>query len=181
MAKERRITILLLLIGALAFSCATPDAQGANWKRIAVVQVGLLPYCDGSRMVSLTVKGDGLANENVYFVSADAVLTDNVLLMALTALKRGLYSVIDYQESASCASAKYTPFFALQSDPVPFKGGVGGSLTVDLADAIMALQIVSGTALLNPGVAATISDVNSDGKIGLPEVIYILQKVAGVR
>ena len=58
-----------------------------------------------------------------------------------------------------------------------------GSFTVDLADAILALQALSG---VNPiGIRADYTasgvDVNNDGKIGLPEVIYILQKVAGMR
>jgi parallel beta-helix repeat protein len=53
--------------------------------------------------------------------------------------------------------------------------GVGG---VDLADAIIALKIVAG---INVGNIAAGADVNSDNKIGLEEVIYILQKVAGLR
>jgi len=50
---------------------------------------------------------------------------------------------------------------------------------VDLIDAIMTMQIISG---ITP--AQTIykeADVNNDGKIGIEEVIYILQKAAGMR
>ncbi|MCK4541659.1 MAG: C10 family peptidase, partial [Spirochaetales bacterium] len=50
---------------------------------------------------------------------------------------------------------------------------------VDLSDALTALQVYTG---INP--VSTIhkeSDVNSDGRIGLQELIYILQKVSGLR
>jgi len=59
------------------------------------------------------------------------------------------------------------------------KGDVNGSGgEPDLADAILALQVLAG---LNPPNVNTGGDVNGDGRIGLPEVIYILQKVAGLR
>ncbi len=57
-------------------------------------------------------------------------------------------------------------------------GDADGSGTVDLADAIMALRIVAGIAVNNVSLCA---DVNGDGKIGMEEVVYILQKVAGLR
>lgn len=49
---------------------------------------------------------------------------------------------------------------------------------VDLADAVLALKVICG---LNPSGVFLDADVNGDGKIGLAEVIYILQKVAGLR
>ncbi len=63
------------------------------------------------------------------------------------------------------------------------KGDVNGDGDVDLTDAILALQVVSG---INPaGVrsdyASSGADVNGDGKIGIEEVIYILQKLSGLR
>jgi hypothetical protein len=67
--------------------------------------------------------------------------------------------------------------------PYVFKGDINGDSSVDLEDAILALQVVAG---MNPsGIRASYpacgADVNGDGKIGLPEAIYILQKVAGLR
>ena len=49
-----------------------------------------------------------------------------------------------------------------------------------MADAILALKILSG---INTAGQTLINnaDVNGDGKIGMEEVIYILQKVAGIR
>ncbi|MFH2120776.1 MAG: 6-bladed beta-propeller [Pseudomonadota bacterium] len=58
-------------------------------------------------------------------------------------------------------------------------GDVNNDGSVDLADAIMALQV---TARIPPAITPHLeNDVNGDGKIGLPEVIYILQKIAGTR
>lgn len=52
------------------------------------------------------------------------------------------------------------------------KGDVDGSFVVDLADAIKAIKILNGIAegSVNPD-----ADVDEDGKIGLADVIYILQ------
>jgi hypothetical protein len=59
------------------------------------------------------------------------------------------------------------------------KGDIDDSLTVDLTDAVLAMQIISGVIL--PETVYPQADVNEDQKVGLPEVIYILQKVAEVR
>jgi hypothetical protein len=59
------------------------------------------------------------------------------------------------------------------------KGDIDDNGRVDLADAIAAMQILSR---ITPAQAINAyADVNGDGKIGLPEVIYILQTVAGMR
>lgn len=58
-------------------------------------------------------------------------------------------------------------------------GDVNGSGTVNLVDAVSALQMLSGISTA-PSVHRR-ADVNSDGKIGWAEVIYVLQKVAGIR
>jgi len=61
-------------------------------------------------------------------------------------------------------------------DPVSH-GDVNGSGTVDLADGILALQVLCGVdpgdETVNPG-----ADVNRDGRIGLAEVVYVMRKVA---
>jgi len=48
--------------------------------------------------------------------------------------------------------------------------------TAGLADAITALKVLAGIS-----VAAVNADMNGDKKIGLEEVVYVLQKVAGLR
>ncbi len=47
-----------------------------------------------------------------------------------------------------------------------------------LADAILALKVLAG---IGPSHSIEITDINNDGKIGLEEVIYILQKISGLR
>ena len=56
-------------------------------------------------------------------------------------------------------------------------GDVDGNHLVDIRDAVMFLQVVAG---VNPGVSKSAALFYGD-KIGIPEVIYILQRVAGVR
>ncbi|MEA2013728.1 MAG: PKD domain-containing protein [Thermodesulfobacteriota bacterium] len=58
-------------------------------------------------------------------------------------------------------------------------GDIDDSGEINLADAILALQICTG---ITPSQAVYKSaDVNGDGRIGIEEVIYILQKVSGLR
>jgi len=57
-------------------------------------------------------------------------------------------------------------------------GDVNGLGSVELTDAIAALQVLAGLSPPNVKVGA---DVNGNNKIGLEEVIFILQKVAGLR
>jgi hypothetical protein len=58
-------------------------------------------------------------------------------------------------------------------------GDIDLSGDVTLVDTILALQIVSGQ---QPSAAISlVADVNADVKIGIPEVIYTLQKVAKLR
>ena len=59
-------------------------------------------------------------------------------------------------------------------------GDINNDKVVNLADAILGLQIVSGRSTSAKTIARG-ADVNGDGKIGMAEVIYILQKVAEVR
>lgn len=70
----------------------------------------------------------------------------------------------------------YDPWIGKQGH-IP--GDVNNDLLVNLTDAIMAMQIISGVA-----PSQTVhkdADVNHDGKIGMEEVIFILQKTAGMR
>jgi YD repeat-containing protein len=58
-------------------------------------------------------------------------------------------------------------------------GDIDGSGSVDLADAIIGLQLLTG---IEPTADMRIeADVNGDGKIGPEEVVYIMEKSAGKR
>ena len=60
------------------------------------------------------------------------------------------------------------------------KGDIDNDGTVTLPDAIMALQIMSGKILVQT-VYKESNVNNNDNKFGLEDLIYILQKVAGIR
>jgi outer membrane protein assembly factor BamB len=52
------------------------------------------------------------------------------------------------------------------------------TVPVDLREAILTLRILSG---ISSDHIPSVADVNGDGKIGIEEAIYILQKVSGLR
>ena len=58
------------------------------------------------------------------------------------------------------------------------RGDVNDDGFVTLADAILALKVVSG---LRPAGIYPVVSIDGDRKIGLAEVIYIIQTVAGMR
>jgi hypothetical protein len=57
-------------------------------------------------------------------------------------------------------------------------GDVNGDSTVNLADTILILQLITGTSSVPVFIEA---DVNNDVKIGIQEAIYTLQSTAGLR
>ncbi len=57
-------------------------------------------------------------------------------------------------------------------------GDIDGDMILNLSDAILVLKLAAG---LGPDVVNVNADVNKDGKIGLAEVVYLLQHVAGLR
>lgn len=58
-------------------------------------------------------------------------------------------------------------------------GDIDNSQAVDLTDAILCLQVASGVA--PPSTVYKEADINGDGKIGVLEAVYILQKVGEIR
>jgi len=72
--------------------------------------------------------------------------------------------------------------FTVTKGPVA-KGDIDEDGDVDLADAVLALQVISG---LNPSgirsdYASSGADVNGDNKIGIEEIIYTLQIISDMR
>ena len=63
------------------------------------------------------------------------------------------------------------------------KGDLNNDNAVKLEDAIIALQVISGVtpSQVRLDYVSSGVDVDGDNKIGLPEVLYILQSVAGTR
>jgi len=78
----------------------------------------------------------------------------------------------------------YVPYIPMDVPKAPaIKGDIDGLNGVTLADAILALKVISGLspAGIRANYASSGADVNGDGKIGMAEVLYILQIVAGMR
>ena len=71
--------------------------------------------------------------------------------------------------------------FAALTSMVP-PGDLSGDCHIGLEDAVLAMQIISGsTAVLPCPVSRCHIDVNGNNLIGAEEVIYILQKISGIR
>ncbi|MCX7634558.1 MAG: S8 family serine peptidase, partial [Syntrophales bacterium] len=61
-------------------------------------------------------------------------------------------------------------------------GDLNNDGRLDLADAILALQVLSGiTISVQPGPLAVAADVNGDGRLGHAEALYLLQRLAHIR
>ncbi|MFZ2631690.1 MAG: right-handed parallel beta-helix repeat-containing protein [Desulfosalsimonadaceae bacterium] len=71
---------------------------------------------------------------------------------------------------------KYSPW---TGGSIPVPGDINHDGIVNLADAVLALQIMTGAVPSSPVFQD--ADVNQDGRIGTEEVIYIFQKVSGQR
>ncbi|MFC1505431.1 dockerin type I domain-containing protein, partial [Thermodesulfobacteriota bacterium] len=61
--------------------------------------------------------------------------------------------------------------------PVP--GDVDGDMSINLLDAIIVLQVLSGLEFSDN--ANSVADVNDDGKIGIEDLTYIMQNMSGLR
>jgi mucin-19 len=62
---------------------------------------------------------------------------------------------------------------------INLRGDINDDGHVDLADAVMAMQVLSGMIPAAPVHQS--GDINNDSQVGLPEAVYVLQKVAGMR
>ena len=68
---------------------------------------------------------------------------------------------------------------AIQSEQInPLPGDIDYNGIIDLGDAIISLQVLTGADPLSPIYVE--ADVNGDGKIGIEEAIYILEETAGL-
>jgi len=59
------------------------------------------------------------------------------------------------------------------------KGDINGNGSIDFMDAIMVMQVLSCHTPTEPIIRY--ADVDGDKKIGIPEAIFIIEKVAGLR
>lgn len=67
---------------------------------------------------------------------------------------------------------------------IRLKGDISGDNTVTLTDALIALRTAAGSdspGIIRSDYVSSGVDVNEDDRIGIEEVIYILQRIAGLR
>jgi hypothetical protein len=107
--------------------------------------------------------------------ATDVVVVTSTTITAVTpARAAGTVSVMVV--NADTQSGSRYPWFTYN---LPVMGDVNGDGVVDILDAIVVLQALSGR---NPLPAVDIdADVNGDRTIGMAEAIFILQKAAGIR
>ncbi len=69
------------------------------------------------------------------------------------------------------------------TDPQGEKGNIDGTGGITMADLILALQVLAGhsPAGIRTAYADSGADVNGDGRIGIEEVLYIMQVIKGTR
>jgi len=81
---------------------------------------------------------------------------------------------------AASVSAKTLAGFWHQLFAMIAGGDVDADGTLSLADAILALKAVSGLDTAGTGLT-TFADADGNGRIDLPEALYVIQKMAGLR
>ncbi|MEA3416088.1 MAG: dockerin type I domain-containing protein [Thermodesulfobacteriota bacterium] len=59
------------------------------------------------------------------------------------------------------------------------QGDINADCSINLEDSMKAVQIMAG--MQSSSTISEQADVNGDGKTSLSEVIYILQKISGLR
>jgi uncharacterized repeat protein (TIGR01451 family) len=152
-------------------------------------QVGALPSTAPSRKIQLNLTGSDEGGSSVQYF--DIYVSDNggpftywvttsepsVVFAGECGHRYAFYSVA--VDSVGNAEAHPTVADAT-TEVLAIKGDTDGSGDVELADMILTLQSVNKTdqAGLDVNICA---DVNGDGKIGVEEGIYILQKLGGMR
>lgn len=77
----------------------------------------------------------------------------------------------DVNESSARGGFYEDSPFTIHAGDVDHSGGI------DLNDAISALKVLTGVA---PVYAYSDADINADGRIGIPEVVYILQNISAL-
>ena len=137
---------------------------------------------DYSRITTASLTATiGGSNINIPVTNGVFFLAANSGNVAITGTAQG------YQDVASDVNVQAGEVTTLNIGMAAFiaviKGDIDGQNGVTIADAILALQSMSrqSPSGIRASYATSGADVNGDGKIGMAEVIYILQKVAGIR
>ncbi len=151
--------------------------------------IGALPSWVSSRMIPLNLSGSDAGGSGIQFY--DIYVSDNggpytywlttsetsVVFWGECGHVYAFYSVaLDYVGNMEEPPALPDVVIEVLS----IMGDTDGSGEVDLADMILTLQSMNKRDGTDPG-SNLCADVNADGRIGLEEVIYILQSVSELR
>ncbi|MCP4123848.1 MAG: hypothetical protein GY751_19025 [Bacteroidetes bacterium] len=98
--------------------------------------------------------------------------------------RKGIYKISIYAEDTEGVFSlpKHTTVTKM-TDSTGIIGDINDSKAADLADAVLALKVLAGlntSGLIPSGYADSGADVDGDGKVGMEEVIYIIQKAARI-
>jgi photosystem II stability/assembly factor-like uncharacterized protein len=162
--------------GAVNVKVTNPDTQYAyrtpaftygKWPSVITwTPPASIPFGTTLGAAQLNATVNGIPGTFVYSPAAGAILTigTRTLSVTFTPTDTGTYT-----------TTTKTVTIAVQ----PARGDVNADGSVNIADAIIALQILSAK---QPAPAThTGADVNSDGNIGLQEAIYVLQTISVLR
>jgi len=119
----------------------------------------------------------GLAGDNIRLgtVTLRCISSGTSVFMLLD--REGDWFVLDSEEQ-TVLDGDIGAGVLLATIRPPVAGNINGDGTVDLADAILALQFL---ARMQQSYVHRNADVNGDGKIGSAEASYVLQKAVGLR
>jgi len=137
----------------------------------------------GSAYVFVKPEGgwSGVLNETAQLIANDAYAGDLFGCAVSVSGDTAVVGAFADDDSGDNSGSAY--LFCLNGPDAVLKGDLNGDNVVNLADAILATQVLSGykPEQVRTDYAVSGTDVNGDNRIGMEELVYILQKTAGER
>jgi len=136
---------------------------------------GIVTDADTGKALNASVSVIG--NDHVMYSDPDVGDYHRILLPGTYRLRFWADGYVSRETGDIVVGSDTASRLDIQLSPIK-PGDIDGSGTIDLADAIAALRVVAGVeTAVRPQIKA---DVNSDGRIGLEEVIYVLGKISAL-
>jgi hypothetical protein len=154
-----------------------------------ISRVGVLPPAVFSRMIPLDLAGSDAGGSGIQFFDIYVSENEGPYTYWLTTSESSIVFPGECGKRYSFYSVAVGYVGNMEEHPglpdvvtevLSIMGDTDSSGEVDLADMIFTLQSISKTEETDLG-ANICADVNEDGRIGMEEVIYILQWVSGMR
>jgi hypothetical protein len=130
----------------------------------------------GNVIITTTQKRSALSSPNDGYYTMENHPAESYTLTA----KADGYQTFTVSGTLSASGVVTQDISLIPSGSVIFeKGDLNKDKSVNLTDAIIALRVLAGLGF--SGTYDIQTDVNGDNKVGMEEVIYILQKAAGLK